>query len=129
MRMSQREEEIARLQAEREAYEARLPPQIRADIEFRRSRGFDVPYRPIPEAQMRVLEAAGPNATQAQIQWAYDMRNRAEEAAPPSPPSARPQRQGGETTRWPCQTRWAGCRLVSPPLARKSESPARQPRK
>jgi len=90
MRMSQREEQIARLQAERDAYEARLPPQIRADIEFRRSRGFDVPYRPIPEAQMRVLEAAGPNATQAQIQWAYDMRNRAEEDAPPSPPSARP---------------------------------------
>lgn len=99
MRMSQREEEIARLQAERDAYEARLPPQIRADIEFRRSRGFDVPYRPIPEAQMRVLEAAGPNATQAQIQWAYDMRNRAEEGGraapqPPSRPRAQPSTPG-----------------------------------
>jgi len=89
MVMPQREEEIARLQAEREEYEARLPPAIRADIEFRRSRGFDVPYRPIPEAQLRVLEAAGPDATQAQIQWAYAMRDRAErqarDAAPPAP--------------------------------------------
>ena len=97
MRMSQREEQIARLQAERDAYESRLPPQIRDSIERRRERGFDVPYRPIPEAALRVLEAAGPNVTQAQIQWAYDMRNRGEGPAVRSSPTdaiaATPRRQ------------------------------------
>jgi len=97
MRMSQREEQIARLQAERDAYESRLPPQIRDSIERRRERGFDVPYRPIPEAALRVLEAAGPNVTQAQIQWAYDMRNRGEgpavRSSPPDALAATPRRR------------------------------------
>ena len=97
MRMSQREEQIARLQAERDAYESRLPPLIRDSIERRRERGFDVPYRPIPEAALRVLEAAGPNVTQAQIQWAYDMRNRGEgpavRSSPPDALAATPRRR------------------------------------
>lgn len=77
-----------------EQYEESLPRPIRDSRQQRRSRGFDVPDRPVPSHVRDVWRAAGDGIDQATIQWGYDQRNRQEQGLPSNIPQDNPVRPG-----------------------------------
>lgn len=62
----------------RDEYERLLPQQVRQSMARRREGGYDVPFRPVPDHVIDFWRKQGPRLTQAQIQWGYAQRDRAE---------------------------------------------------
>lgn len=67
-----------RLWSNRAEYEDLLPPQVRQSMAQRRAGGFDVPFRPVPDHVIDFWRRQGPRLTNAQIQWGYAERDKAE---------------------------------------------------